>query len=95
MRKITIWIASGIITIVMLMGGVGKLMGNAGMLESFARLGLPVWFGYFIGACEVAAAIGLWVPRWAAPAAAGVVLVMVGAVYYHVTYPPIQAGIPA
>lgn len=93
--KYVIWVAMAIITIVMLMGGVMKLTGNPMAHQSFADLGLPGWFGYFIGACEVAGAIGIWLRPTSRLAALGIAIIMAGAVYYHVTFPPVQAGIPA
>lgn len=93
--KYAIWIAMGLVTLVMLMGGSAKLTGNPMALQSFADLGLPGWFGTFIGVCEVAGAIGLWLRRTSMLAAIGIALIMVGAVYYHIAFPPITAGVPA
>ncbi|GHA60590.1 hypothetical protein GCM10008927_27660 [Amylibacter ulvae] len=84
-----------IITLVLLGAGVAKLSGNPMMLESFTKLGLPDWFGAFIGTCEVAGAIGIWIRRMAAPAALGIAFIMVGAMYYHLSHTPMQQGIPA
>lgn len=75
-------------------GGM-KLSGAEEMHASFAMMGLPVWFGYLIGAAEVAGGIGIWVKKVNWLAAAGLVIIMLGAVYFHVTYTPIAAGIPA
>ena len=70
-------------------------MGVPMVHQSFADLGLPGWFGYFIGVCEIAGAIGLYIRRLSGLAAAGLGIIMIGAVYYHVTYDPPQAAIPA
>lgn len=75
--------------------GVGKLMGVEMMHQSFQLMGLPEWFGYFIGLCELAGAIGLLIPRLSAPAAAGLLAIMLGAISFHVAFPPLSAGIPA
>ncbi len=84
-----------VVSLVMLMGGTLKLTGNEVALASFANLGLPAWFGTFIGVCEILGAIGIWLRPTSRLAAMGIAVIMVGAVYYHVTVPPIEAGIPA
>lgn len=94
MKYIT-WAAMAIITIVMLMGGVMKLTGNPMATTSFATLGLPGWFALFIGICEIAGAIGLWIKRTSVMAASGIAIIMVGALYYHVVHTPIAEGVPA
>ena len=75
--------------------GVGKLMGVEMMHQSFQLMGLPDWFGYFIGLCELAGAIGLLVPRLSSAAASGLLLIMLGAVGFHIAYTPIADGVPA
>ena len=75
--------------------GIGKIMGNEMMLKSFADLGLPSWFGLLIGVCEVAGAIGLLIRPLSALAAGGLFLIMAGALYYHVSFPPLSAALPA
>ncbi len=93
--KYVIWIAMAILTLMMFSGGVLKLMGNPMVTASFAALGLPAIFGTFIGACEVAGAIGIWLRKTSLLAAIGLAIIMVGAIYYHVTLTPIAEGIPA
>jgi len=84
-----------VVSVVMLMGAALKLSGNEVALQSFADLGLPSWFGTFIGVCELLGAIGIWLRPTSRLAAMGIAVIMVGAVYYHVMFPPIQAGILA
>ncbi len=93
--KYATWLAMGLATLVMLAGGGAKLTGHPIAHQSFADLGLPGWFGYFIGLCEVAGAAGLWVRQTSSLAAMGIAGIMVGAIYYHISYPPLPAGIPA
>jgi putative oxidoreductase len=76
-------------------GGIAKLLGVPYVHSSFPKLGLPVWFGYFIGVCEVLGSIGLLMPPLSALAAMGVGVIMVGATYYHATYTPIFQAAPA
>ena len=66
--------------------GVGKLMGVPMMHQSFATMGLPSWFGYFIGTCELAGAAGLVLPQTRKLAALGLIAIMLGAIYFHVAY---------
>lgn len=89
------YIAMSIVSLVMLMGAALKLSGNEVALQSFVDLGLPDWFGTFIGVCELLGAIGLWLRPTSRLAAMGISVIMLGAIYYHVMFPPIEAGIPA
>lgn len=95
MKKYIAYIPYVFVSFILLMGGVMKVTGQEMALQSFADLGLPKGFGTFIGLAEIAGAIGIWIPRLSSLAAIGVALVMAGAVYYHVMFPPIPAGIPA
>jgi uncharacterized membrane protein YphA (DoxX/SURF4 family) len=79
----------------LLAAGAAKLAGVPQMHASFALLGLPAWFGYFIGASEVAGAIGLFIRPLRVLAASGLVVVMLGALYFHVVHTPLAQGIPA
>lgn len=94
-KKYGLYGIMGLTTFAFVAAGGMKLSGAEQMHASFAMLGLPVWFGYFIGACEVAGGIGIWVKKVSALAAAGLGIIMLGAVYFHVTNPPVMAGIPA
>ena len=74
--------------------GSAKLAGVPDLHASFAQMGLPVAFGYFIGLAEVAGAAGLLWSRTRVLAAAGLVVIMLGAIYYHVAY-GVPSPIPA
>ena len=81
-KSIAVWIASGLLAALFVFaGGVGKLYG--GVAEPVAHFGYPVAFMYFIGACEVAGAIGLLIPRLASLAACGLSILMAGAAVSH------------
>ncbi len=90
-----LWAAMGITTLIMTLGGVAKLTGYPMAHEVFAQLGLPGWFVYVIGVCELAGAAGLWFRRTSVLAAMGIAGIMIGAIYYHMSFPPLPAGIPA
>jgi uncharacterized membrane protein YphA (DoxX/SURF4 family) len=89
------WIAITLVAIYIAAGGVAKLMGVPQVHQSFATLGLPAWFGYFIGTCEILGAIALFTRRFSALAAAGLGFIMVGALCYHATYTPVSQALPA
>ena len=89
------YFAMTVVSLIMLAGAALKLTGNEVALKSFADLGLPGWFGTFIGVCELLGAIGLWLRPTSRLAAAGIAVIMVGALYYHFMFPPLSAGLPA
>jgi len=95
MQKYLVWIASALVSLVMLAGGAMKLTGQEQVLVSFNDLGLPSAFALFIGAAEVAGGICIWLKRLSSLAAAGICLIRFGALYYHASFTPLEAGIPA
>ena len=76
-------------------GGAAKLAGVPYVHSSFPKMGLPAWFGYFIGTCEVLGCIALLIRPLRDLAALGIGAIMVGATYYHATYTPIFQAVPA
>ncbi|MCJ8308856.1 MAG: DoxX family protein [Rhizobiaceae bacterium] len=74
--------------------GVAKLMGVPAVHGSFEMMGLPSWFGYFIGLAEAAGAVGLLMARTRKLAAAGLIIIMIGAIYFHIAY-AIPSALPA
>ena len=64
MKTVNKYSVLALITLVSLMllgAGSAKLAGVEELHKSFEFLALPYWFGYFIGACEIAGGIGLFV----------------------------------
>jgi uncharacterized membrane protein len=90
-----VWIAAALVALYVGAGGIAKLLGVPYVHSSFPKLGLPVWFGYFIGVCEVLGSIALLMRPLSALAAVGIGIIMVGATYYHATYTPILQAAPA
>ena len=84
-----------VVALLMLLGGAAKLAGVPEVHDSFALLGLPPWFGYLIGACEIAGGIGLFIGPLSALAAACLGVIMLGATYFHVAFTPLSEAIPA
>ena len=79
--------------------GVVKLSGQPAMAEIFANFGLPLWFMYFIGASELAGALGLVFgakvhAKLPGLAACGLIIIMLGAIAMHVISDPLTMAIP-
>ncbi len=91
-RLIALWTLSGLVALAFMGAGGGKVAGTAVMVELFDKVGLGQWFRYFTGLLEVAAGIGLLIPRYAFYAAVLLAIVMVGAIIAHVT---VVGGSPA
>ena len=89
-RNIVTWGLSGLVGLAFIAAGGSKLIDPATHGENFVAFGLPASLAVFIGLCEVAGGIGLLIPRLAAWAAAGLTIIMAGAVYNHV-----DSGIPS
>ena len=89
------WIAIVLVAAYVGAGGIAKLAGVPYVHSSFPKLGLPSWFGYFIGVCEVLGPIGLFIRPLSALAAVGIGIIMIGATYYHATYTPMVQAAPA
>lgn len=90
-----LWIAIALVVLYAGAGGIAKLAGVPYVHSSFPKLGLPPWFGYFIGVCEVLGCMALFVRPLRALAAAGIGIIMVGATYYHAVYTPVIQAAPA
>ena len=84
-RVITLWTLSGLVALAFIGAGGGKLAGSAVMVELFDKVGLGQWFRYVTGLLEVAAGIGLLMPRSAFYSAVLLALVMAGASTAHLT----------
>jgi putative oxidoreductase len=94
-RSYALWIAIALVVLYVGAAGIAKLAGVPYVHSSFPKMGLPHWFGYFIGACEVLGPIALFIRPLRALAALGLGIIMIGATYYHATYTPILQAAPA
>ena len=72
LRKYSLWIAIALVVLYVGAGGAAKLAGVPYVHSSFPKLGLPAWFGYFIGVCEVLGCIALFIRPLRALAALGI-----------------------
>jgi putative oxidoreductase len=96
--NITLWVVQILLAALFAFAGINKLFGlQQEMVENFEKMGAGLWFRYFVGALELAGAIGLLIPRLSGLAALGLAGVMVGAIFTHLfVLPPIAlALVPA
>lgn len=89
-----ITVLSAVLALAFLGAGAGKLIGVEKMVESFHRFGFGTGFMRFIGAAEVAGAVGLFLPRLSPLAAAGLAIIMGGAVVQHALHDPLMESLP-
>ncbi|MBJ6108059.1 DoxX family protein [Hymenobacter sp. BT523] len=96
-RNVIAWILQALLAAMFIYGGFSKLMQLDATMKMFGSLGLPGWFGGFIGVAELLGGIGLLVPRTVRPAALGLIVIMLGAVFMHATKIPggLAKGVPA
>lgn len=73
------WLLRIALTLVFAGAGFSKVAGDPAMLQLFDDIGAGQGLRYVVGALELAGAVGLLVPRLCGLAAAGLVLLMVGA----------------
>lgn len=82
--RVGLWAAQILLAAQFAAGGVLKLTADPTMVAMFLRLGAGQELRLLVGACEVAGAVGLLVPRLAALAALGLVALLVGAAVTNV-----------
>ena len=66
--------------------GITKIIGVEMMHDSFVKMNLPYWFGYFIGVSELAGSIGIQLKKLRKLASLGLSIIMLGAIFYHINY---------
>ncbi len=97
-RNIITWILQILLAVAFIASGGNKLLHLADTVKGFGGMGFPSWFAYLIAGAEVLGGIGLLVPRFTRLAAAGLLLIMIGAAYVHATKIPgglLPNGFPA
>ncbi len=83
-KKILLWVCIVPLTLLFAAASFGKLSGAAE--PNFIRWGYNVTFMYLIGTLEGLAAIGLWISSLRKWAAMGLIGLMIGAAYTHLTH---------
>lgn len=95
-ERIGYYIMLTITTLAFLAVGTLKIIGLPMEVELFTKWGYPLWFMYFIGACEVLGAIGLHIKRVARVAGICLVVLLIGAIGTHIFHNEgLVAPIPA
>jgi uncharacterized membrane protein YphA (DoxX/SURF4 family) len=74
-----LWTGQILLAVFFAVAAAPKLLGDPTTVASFEDIGFGQWFRYLTGACELAGAIGLLIPRLSGLAALGLAGVMVGA----------------
>jgi putative oxidoreductase len=92
--RIGLWAARVALSAQFVVGGVLKLTADPAMVAMFDQIGAGQGLRLFIGACEVAGAIGLLVPGLVRLAAIGLVLLMIGAAVTNVVALQISPAVP-
>ena len=97
-RNIISWILQVLIGLAFIFSGGNKFLHLADTIGMFGKLGLPAVVAYLVAGGEVLGGIGLLVPRFVRPAAAGLIIIMLGAAFMHATRIPgglLPNGLPA
>jgi uncharacterized membrane protein YphA (DoxX/SURF4 family) len=85
-KGVTLWAVQILLATFYLLAAYGKLTSRPQWIELFRSWGFPDKFYLVIGALEVLGAIGLLIPRTAGYAAAGLILLMIGAALTHLIH---------
>jgi putative oxidoreductase len=75
----TLWTGQIVLAVFFAVAAAPKLLSDPTTVASFETIGFGQWLRYLTGACELAGAIGLLIPRLSGLAALGLAGVMVGA----------------
>jgi putative oxidoreductase len=85
--SIAAWVASVLLFLLYsVVASPPKLMGKPEAVEGFIRYGYTDGFRLFIGTCELLGGVALLMPRLAFWSACGLVIIMIGAVYTHLSH---------
>jgi putative oxidoreductase len=85
--NIAAWVASALLFVLYtVVASPPKLMSSAQAAEGFIKYGYTDGFRLFIGTCEFLGGIALLIPRLAFWSASGLIIIMIGAVYTHLSH---------
>lgn len=87
-RNIIAWILQVLIGLAFIFSGGNKLLHLSDTVAMFSKLGLPAVITYLVAGGELLGGIGLLIPRFVRPAAAGLIIIMIGAAFMHATRIP-------
>jgi uncharacterized membrane protein YphA (DoxX/SURF4 family) len=96
--NVVLWIIQVLLALLFLFAGVAKLI--LPMAQMAKQIGLPVWFLHFVAVCEVLGGLGMILPgitrirTGLTPlAAAGLVIVMIGATWISMAGMGVKSGL--
>ena len=87
-RAVLTWLLRVLLAVAFVVAGGFKFGQQPEVVSAFGSTGLPGWFFYVIAGAEVLGGLALLVPRLMRPAAWGLLLIMLGAVFMHATRIP-------
>jgi len=100
-RNTVLWIAQGVLAAMFLLAGGSKLVMSAAQMAAPGPVQLPVLFVRFIGVCELLGGIGMILPGLTGIrpgltplAAAGLVIIMLGATVINIINGMAPVAIP-
>ena len=82
-RSVISWVIQIFLAAFYVLAAFGKLISRPQVIEMFRHWGFPDKFYLVIGVLELLGAIGLLIPRTAGYAAAGLIVLMIGAAATH------------
>ena len=82
-KNILAWILTAIMTFQLGMAGFFKVIAHEDWVNNFSRWDYPLWFMYVIGVLQLAAVVGLYIPKTRIWAAMGIIGLMIGAFATH------------
>ena len=87
-RNVFAWILQILLGLAFIFSGANKLLHLTDTVTMFDGLGMPAFVAYLVAGGEVLGGIGLLIPRFVRPAAIGLAVIMIGAVFMHATRIP-------
>lgn len=96
-RNIISWVLQVLLGLAFIFSGGNKLAHLSDTVAMFGKMGLPAAVTYLVAGGELLGGIGLLIPRFVRPAALGLIIIMIGAVFMHATKIPggLAKGVPA
>jgi|SRR5215813_9044812 len=82
-KSVISWVAQILLATFYVLAASGKLMSRPQWIELFRNWGFPDKFYLVVGVLEMLGAVGLLIPRLAGYAAAGLIVIMMGAATTH------------
>jgi len=97
LRNTIAWVLQVLLGLFFIFAGFNKLRDLSATVSMFGNLGLPSVLAYVVGGGELLGGIALMIPRLTRLSVIGLLIIMIGAVFIHITKIPggLAGGIPA